>query len=403
MGLRDSLRQFPGQRLRRFPASGYLLAAAHYASRWFLHAGGPDFLVGLDKKQGLGSSAMPNMKTGVLRWSGRMRVLGCKEAGAVSSDVVGCATSVCLTCVSERQVRAIHQRPQSTLIWWLIRLLRAAFLFYLLLAVLLMIFLENYLIYPGVRRRGGDWDPQNLAYQAVQFHSADGTRLHGWYLEHDEPRAQVLVCYGNGDNVAAMADYLGGLRDRFQVSVLAFDYRGYGRSAGRPHEAGVLEDGHAAQQFLARRADCQLTDIVVLGRSLGGGVAVDLAARNGARALILERTFTSIPDVAHAQFPWLPVRWLLKTRFDSLAKIGDYAGPLLQCHGTIDTVVPFELGRQLFDAAPATPKQFVSMPGVGHSDPPTMAYHRAMEAFFDRIGDGAETLPIPVDAMLSHP
>ena len=403
MGLRDSLRQFPGQRLRRFIVSGYLLAAAHHASRWFLHTGGPDFLVGLDKKTRpwvVGDAEHENRYPALV---GKDAGVGLQGSRAVSCDVVGCATSVCLTCVSERQVRVIHQRPQSTLIWWLVRLLRAAFLFYLLLAVLLMIFLENYLIYPGVRRRGGDWDPQDLAYQAVQFHSADGTRLHGWYLEHDEPRAQVLVCYGNGDNVAAMADYLGGLRDRFQVSVLAFDYRGYGRSAGRPHEAGVLEDGHAAQQFLARRADCQLTDIVVLGRSLGGGVAVDLAARNGARALILERTFTSIPDVAHAQFPWLPVRWLLKTRFDSLAKIGDYAGPLLQCHGTIDTVVPFELGRQLFDAAPATPKQFVSMPGVGHSDPPTMAYHRAMEAFFDRIGDGAETLPIPVDAMLSHP
>ena len=285
----------------------------------------------------------------------------------------------------------------------LLRLLRAALLFYLLLAVLLMIFLENYLVYPGVRRRGDDWEPLDLAYQAVHFTSADGTRLHGWYLEHAEPRAQVLVCYGNGDNVAAMADYLGGLRDRFQVSVLAFDYRGYGRSAGRPHEAGVLADAHAAQQFLARRAGCDMTDIVLLGRSLGGAVAVDLAARNGARALILERTFTSIPDVAHAQFPWLPVRWLLKTRFDSLAKIGDYAGPLLQSHGTGDTVVPFELGRQLFDAAPATPKQFVSMPGVGHSDPPTMAYHRAIEAFFDRIGDRAATLPTPVDATLSHP
>lgn len=282
-------------------------------------------------------------------------------------------------------------------------MLRVAFLFYLLLAVLLMIFLENYLVYPGVRRRGDDWDRQDLVYQAVHFTSADGTRLHGWYLEHDEPRAHVLVCYGNGDNVAALADYLGGLRDRFQVSVLAFDYRGYGRSAGRPQESGVLADGHAAQQFLARRAACDLADIVLLGRSLGGAVAVDLAARNGARALILERTFTSIPDVAHAQFPWLPVRWLLKTRFDSLAKIGDYAGPLLQCHGTIDQVVPFELGRQLFDASPAAPKQFISMPGVGHSDPPTMSYHRALEAFFDRIGDPAATRSTAADASLSQP
>ena len=304
---------------------------------------------------------------------------------------------------TERQVRAIDKKPQSTVVRWLIRLVRTALLFYLLLAVLLMIFLENYLIYPGVRRRGQDWEPQDLAYQAVYFSSADGTRIHGWYLEHDAPRAQVLVCYGNGDNVAAMAGYLGGLRDRFQVSVLAFDYRGYGRSAGRPQEAGVLADGHAAQQFLANRAECDVSDVVLLGRSLGGAVAVDLAARNGARALILERTFTSIPDVAHAQFPWLPVRWLLKTQFDSLAKISQYSGPLLQSHGTVDQVVPFELGRQLFDAAPAVPKRFVSMPGVGHNEPPTMAYHRALEAFFDRLGNTTATMPASADTSLPQP
>jgi len=303
----------------------------------------------------------------------------------------------------ELQMNAIDGKLRSILGKWLFRLLRAALLSYLLLVVLLMIFLENYLIYPGSRRRGGDWDPPGLAYEEVRFASVDGTRLYGWYLEHPDPRAQVLVCYGNGDNVASIASYLGGLRDRLQISVLAFDYRGYGRSAGRPHEVGVLSDAHAAQQFLSQRAECDVTDVVLLGRSLGGAVAVDLAVRNGARALILERTFTSLPDVAARQFPWLPVRWLLKTRYHSLEKIKDYRGPLLQCHGTVDEVVPFEFGRRLFDASDATPKQFVSMPGVGHNDPPTVAYHRALEAFFDQICDRSDAAVPSADESVQQP
>src|SRR5690606_21254788 len=103
-----------------------------------------------------------------------------------------------------------------------------------------------------------------------------------------------------------------------------------GRSEGVPSEQGILADARAARQWLAQRAGVREQDIVLMGESLGGGVMVDLAASDGARALILENTFTSLPDVAAFHYPWLPVRTLMRTRFDSLSKIGNYHGPLLQ-------------------------------------------------------------------------
>ena len=139
-------------------------------------------------------------------------------------------------------------------------------------------------------------------------------------------------------------------------------------SAGRPHEAGVLADARAARDWLAERAQISARDIVLLGESIGGGVMVDLAAADGARGLILENTFTSIPDVAAHHFPWLPVRIFMRTKIDSLAKIGNYTGPLLQCHGDADTIIPFELGERLHRAARG-PKKLVVVHGGDHNDP----------------------------------
>jgi fermentation-respiration switch protein FrsA (DUF1100 family) len=120
-----------------------------------------------------------------------------------------------------------------------------------------------------------------------------------------------------------------------------------------------------------------------MGRSLGGAVAVDLAT-DGARGLVLESTFTSMPDVGHATMPWLPVRILMQTQFNSLAKIGGYHGPLLQSHGTADRLVPFGLGRQLFETA-NEPKQFIAIPGGDHMDPQSDAYYVALFEFLGRL------------------
>jgi fermentation-respiration switch protein FrsA (DUF1100 family) len=243
---------------------------------------------------------------------------------------------------------------------------------------------ERSLIFVPTPYPKGNWRPDGLKFEDAWFSASDGTRLHGWYVAHERPRAVVLFCHGNAGNVAQWADELRILHDRLGVSSLLFDYRGFGRSEGKPSEAGVLADARAARAWLARRAGVAESQIVLMGRSLGGAVAVDLAATDGARALVLESTFTSMPDVAKTMFPLLPVRLLMQTQLNSVAKIGRYHGPLLQSHGTADRLIPYAIGRRLFDAA-NEPKQFVPIPGGDHNDSQTDDYYVALSAFFDRL------------------
>ena len=264
------------------------------------------------------------------------------------------------------------------------RAVRALAVAYLLIIVLMM-WLERLLIFPTWQIPEGDWEPVGFVYENVDFASADGTRLHGWYFEHPDPRAFVLYSHGNGEDLTNLGEYMAALRDRHEVSIFAFDYRGYGRSQGRPDEAGVVADGRAARSWLAQRVGSDPAQIVLWGRSIGAAVAVQLAADQGARALILERTFTSLPDVAARHYPWLPMRWLMRNRFDSLARITEYRGPLLQCHGTADEIVPFELGQTLFDAAAAKPKKFVAMHGATHNGPNTEDYYTELQRFFETL------------------
>ena len=171
-------------------------------------------------------------------------------------------------------------------------------------------------------------------------------------------------------------------------ATLILDYRGYGRSEGKPNEAGVLADARAARRWLAHREKIADTDVVLMGESLGGAVAVDLAACDGAAALVLESTFTNLPDVAAYHYPWLPVRWAMRARFDSAAKIANYHGPLLQSHGDADTIVPLQLGKRLFDAA-NSPKKFVLLPGHDHNDSRPPEYYDRLANFLDHIHDHA--------------
>jgi fermentation-respiration switch protein FrsA (DUF1100 family) len=251
-----------------------------------------------------------------------------------------------------------------------------------LLVVLAAMFFENSLIFIPSRYPEGDWRPAGLNFEDAWFQAADGTRLHGWYVPCPNARAAVLFCHGNAGNITHRAGILEMLRREVGASVLIFDYRGYGRSEGKPDEAGVLADARGARNWLANREKIAPRDVVLMGESIGGAVAVDLAARDGARALVLENTFDALPEVAAYHFPWLPVRWAMRTRLDSAAKIGRYNGPLLQSHGDADTIVPLKFGRRLFAAA-NEPKQFLLVPGHDHNDPMPVDYYNALRTFLE--------------------
>jgi hypothetical protein len=217
-------------------------------------------------------------------------------------------------------------------------------------------------------------------FEDARFTAEDGTRLHGWFVPHSHPRAVVLFAHGNAGNISHRAETLRILNQRHGLAVMAFDYRGYGRSEGDPNEQGLLQDARAARQWLAERTGVSEREIVLMGRSLGGGVMVDLAAEDGARGLVLASTFTSLPDVACHHVKWIPARALMKNRFDSLSKLSRYRGPLLQSHGDADEIIPYELGRTLFDSAVGR-KRFLTIPGGTHNSPLSEEYRRAFDEF----------------------
>jgi uncharacterized protein len=259
---------------------------------------------------------------------------------------------------------------------------------YILVCFVLM-FLENSLVYPAPKYTSdnladANWNARNYGAEEVQFVSADGTGLHGWYWQHPNPQGHLLYCHGNGDCVGYLGEYLSQLSQQHRLSVFVFDYRGYGRSEGSPSEIGVLQDGVAARDWLAARAAIPPAEIILMGRSLGGGVCVDLAANSGARGLILQNTFTSLPDAAASIYWFLPVRLLMRNQYRSIDKIGRYSGPLLQSHGNRDRIVPFAVGQRLFDAAPGT-KRFFTIEGGDHNDPEPDEYSVAFEDFLSSL------------------
>lgn len=225
---------------------------------------------------------------------------------------------------------------------------------------------------------------QGVPFQEVNFFSPDGTRLHGWFADHPDPVGIALFCHGNAGNIAGRSDSLMILNQRHRLAVMIFDYRGYGKSEGHPEEAGILADARAARRWLAARKQVPEHEVILMGRSLGGAVAVDLAAKDGAKGLVLASTFTSLPDVAKGVLPLAPARLLMTQRFNSLAKIQNYYGPLLQSHGDADQLISIDQGRALFAAAPGK-KEFIVIPNAGHNDPQNEQYRLALDRFLQEL------------------
>ncbi len=205
-------------------------------------------------------------------------------------------------------------------------------------------------------------------FEDVRFAASDGVELNGWFFpaQTNSPRARltVLVCHGNGGNISHRLELYAALLAT-GVNVFTFDYRGYGRSQGRPSEAGTYLDAEAASQWLQRKG-FKGTEIIAFGESLGGGVVSELALRAPLGGLVLQSTFTSIPDIGAELFPWLPVRHLAAIHYDTQSKLPRLKLPVLVMHSRSDGLVPFHHSERNFSAA-NHPKLFWEIQG-GHND-----------------------------------
>jgi uncharacterized protein len=206
-------------------------------------------------------------------------------------------------------------------------------------------------------------------FEDVLFRTSDGIQLNGWFYPAptDSPRAHLvlLLCHGNGGNISHRLGHAAALLET-GAAVFVFDYRGYGRSEGRPSEAGTYLDAQASNAWL-RRAGFAATNILALGESLGGGVAAELALRETVGGLLLLSTFTSIPDLGAELFPWLPVRWLSTIRYDTANKLPKVRVPVAVLHSRTDTLVRFQHAERNFAAA-NEPKLLWEVAG-DHNDP----------------------------------
>ena len=242
---------------------------------------------------------------------------------------------------------------------------------------------EDLLLFFPSKYPAGDWNPEGLRWKDVYFSADDNTKLHGWFCECEKPRAVLLLLHGNAGHVASRAQWLRHLQNNLRLSVFIFDYRGYGRSEGVPTVDGALRDAKAARAQLRELAKVTDSEMLLMGESLGGAIAVQLAAESAPRALILQSTFSSLRDVADIHYPRLS--WMVsRNKLNSFAKIVDYRGPLLQSHGDADDTIPFASGKKLFEAA-NEPKQFFVVPNAGHNNWLTQAYLDELEQFLSNL------------------
>jgi len=230
---------------------------------------------------------------------------------------------------------------------------------------LVLLFMQPRFLYRPVRDVAFTPADLDLDFEEVTFQSDDGVVLNGWFVPASKARFTVLFCHGNGGNIMHRLDTIN-LLQNMGLNSFIFDYRGYGKSAGKPTEAGTYLDARAAYDWLVQAKGVPAERIIIFGRSLGGSIAAHLAGQVAARGLVVESTFTSYPDIGAKFYPYMPVRLFARYRYNTRAHLSRVRCPVLLMHSPDDELVPFEFGVQLFDAA-NEPKQFVKLIG-GHND-----------------------------------
>jgi hypothetical protein len=251
---------------------------------------------------------------------------------------------------------------------------------------------ERSLVYlPGAREVPEPHSSLALRHRSIELLTADSVLLHAWIIPAapaDSSGFWLLIAHGNYGSIGfgERPDFYAAARD-IGLNLFAFDYRGFGRSGGRPEEDGLYRDAEAAYRYLTDSLAIPPRRIVLFGHSLGTGVATELATRVPSAALVLEAAYTSLPDIGQAAYPWLPVKLLAGERFETIEKIGRVTVPMLLLHSPDDEIVPYEHGRRVYEAARGE-KRFVTVRG-GHAG----AFREDRARYFGAIRELVEGLP----------
>ena len=258
---------------------------------------------------------------------------------------------------------------------------------YLLVLLIFRLYETRFIFFPDYPSRlAGDWQPAALPTEDVWLQTGDGVRLHAWWIPAGA-EFTFLAFHGNAANIANRADVYRFLYS-LPANVLAVEYRGYGRSEGAPSEEGLYRDARAAYDYLVGRRGLPPQRILAFGQSLGTAVAANLAADHQVGAVVLEAPFASARAVARRVYPFLPgLGYVVRSRFDTVAKLQQVHVPLLIIHCTQDPVIAFALGEEVFHRA-RDPKSFLQVEGRCHEEASQVApgeYRARLLAFLSRI------------------
>ncbi len=271
----------------------------------------------------------------------------------------------------------------------MLKLLLAGLACYAVLVLVVYLMQARMLYLADVPGRSLDRTPADIGaeFQDVTIETADHVRLHGWYIPGDSDRV-LLFFHGNAGNISHRLESIRQFLE-LGLSVLIIDYRGYGQSEGRTTEQGIYRDAEAAWRYLTETNGIPAGRIIVFGRSMGASAAAYLAARHRPAALIVESSFTSVPDIAREYYPWLPVHWLSRLRHSAVEFVAKSKSPVLVIHSRDDEIVPLHHGEAIFAAA-GEPKAFVEIRGT-HNDAflrDEQNYLAGLRSFLDQLPSG---------------
>jgi len=242
-----------------------------------------------------------------------------------------------------------------------------ALIVYAVISIYIYFMQTGLIFYPNMPGRNLVATPESigLSYQNVELVTEDGIKLHGWFIPHKKANGTVLFFHGNAGNISHRLDSIE-IFHRLELNVFIIDYRGYGQSEGKISEKGTYRDAEAAWNYLNNVQDISGKQIIIFGRSLGASIATWLASKHTPAALIIESGFTSVPSMGKRLYPFLPIRWLSHYKYNTKQYVKNITCPVMVAHSRHDEIIPYDEGREIFDAA-AEPKYFLEMRG-GHND-----------------------------------